>query len=222
MNDLLKIDKKAYFKTLVLHHFNKVDSKKISNLFNLKKKYNNKIPKDYIYLPNHYWKHKNHLTVFKSINFIKKKYKRKIYLVTTGNNNDYRFPEHKKKLDNYIKINNIEDQIIHLGIVDKNDVYCLMKFCKLMVNPSLCEGWGNAVDHAIHFKKYILLSKIPAHLEQNPPNGMFFKPKNYKDLSKLILKYIDKKPPNLKMLKLYKFNSLNFYLDYIKIISNLI
>ena len=43
----------------------------------IEKKYNIKIPKNFIYLPNHYWKHKNHLTVFESINFIKKKLNKK-------------------------------------------------------------------------------------------------------------------------------------------------
>ena len=52
-----------------------------------------------------------------------------------------------------------------------------MKNCKFMINPSLSEGWGNAIDNAINFKKYILLSKIPVHLEQNPPNGIFFESK---------------------------------------------
>ena len=41
--------------------------------------------------------------------------------------------------------------------------------------------------------KYILLSKIPVHLEQNPPNGIFFESKNYKKLAKIILNYLNKK-----------------------------
>ena len=42
-------------------------------------------------------------------------------------------------------------------------------------------------------KKYILLSKIPVHLEQNPPNGIFFESKNHKKLAKIILNYLNKK-----------------------------
>ena len=96
LGDLYKINKKAYMKTIVLNHFNKLGNEKIKKISIIEKKYNIKIPKNFIYLPNHYWKHKNHLTVFRSINFIKKRLNKKIYLVTTGNKNDYRFPDHKK------------------------------------------------------------------------------------------------------------------------------
>ena len=95
-----------------------------------------------------------------------------------------------------------------------------MKNCKLMINPSLSEGWGNLIDHSIHFKKYIILSKIPVHIEQNPPNGVFFESKNFKNLSTIILKYMNKKNPQIKTFKKYKFNSYNFYLSYKKIIKS--
>ena len=95
-----------------------------------------------------------------------------------------------------------------------------MKNCKLMINPSLSEGWGNSIDHSIHFKKYIILSKIPVHIEQNPPNGVFFESKNFKNLSTIILKYMNKKNPQIKTFKKYKFNSYNFYLSYKKIIKS--
>ena len=222
LRDLYKINKKAYMKTIVLNHFNKLRNEKIKKISIIEKKYNIKIPKNFIYLPNHYWKHKNHLTVFRSINFIKKKLNKKIYLVTTGEKNDYRFPDHKKKLENYLEKNGIKNQVFHLGVISKDEVYCLMKNCRFMINPSLSEGWGNAIDNAINFKKYILLSKIPVHLEQNPPNGIFFESKNYKKLAKIILNCLNKKNPTSKMLKDYKFNSLNFYLNYKKIIKSLL
>ena len=55
-----------------------------------------------------------------------------------------------------------------------------MKNCKLMINPSLSEGWGNSIDHSIHFKKYIILSKIPVHIEQNPLMEYFLRAKTLK------------------------------------------
>lgn len=220
LSDLRKINKKSYKKALILNHFNTINKNNIPKITDIKKKYNIKLPKSFIYLPNHFWKHKNHITVFKSINYIKKKLNKKIYLVTTGNKNDYRFPNHKKHLDYYIEQNNIKNQIFNLGIINKKEVYCLMKNCKLMINPSLSEGWGNLIDHSIHFKKYIILSKIPVHIEQNPPNGVFFESKNFKNLSTIILKYMNKKNPQIKTFKKYKFNSYNFYLSYKKIIKS--
>lgn len=222
LNDLYKISRSAFKKTVILHHFNQVNKKGIKKISEIRKKYNKKIPKNFIYLPNHYWKHKNHLIVFKSLNYIKKKLNKKIYLVTTGNNNDYRFPDHKKNLDNYLRKNNIENQIFHLGIINKVEVYSLMRSCKLMINPSLSEGWGNTIDHSINFKKYIILSKIPVHIEQNPPNGIFFENKNYKQLAHIIIKYMSQKKLNQLKIKSYKYNSLNFYRNYKNIIKSLL
>ena len=98
LSDLRKINKKSYKKALILNHFNTINKNNIPKIADIKKKYNINLPKSFIYLPNHFWKHKNHITVFKSINYIKKKLNKKIYLVTTGNKNDYRFPNHKKNL----------------------------------------------------------------------------------------------------------------------------
>ena len=80
-----------------------------------------------------------------------------------------------------------------MGIVKKDEVYSLIRNSFCMINPSLSEGWGNSIDYALIFKKMILLSNIPVHLEQNPSNGIFFKTKNYKDLAKKILFLYDKK-----------------------------
>ena len=107
---------------------------------------------------------------------------------------------------------------MHIGIVKKDEVYSLFKNSFCIINPSLSEGWGNAVDYATFFKKIILLSKIPVHLEQNPSNGVFFKAKNYKDLAKKILILYNKKSFKKKKFNKSENNSLRFYKNYHKII----
>ena len=218
LKDLKKINIDAYKKSLILYHYNLVKIKKIKNNKVIEKNYNTDLPKKYIYLPNHYWKHKNHITVFKSIDYLNKKYNKKVYLVTTGNKNDYRFPEYKSYLDEFLEKNKIKNQVLHLGIVKKDEVYSLIRNSFCMINPSLSEGWGNSIDYALIFKKMILLSNIPVHLEQNPSNGIFFKTKKYKDLAKKILFLYDKKNTKKKLFIKGKNNSLEFYKNYCKII----
>ena len=79
-----------------------------------------------------------------------------------------------------------------MGIVKKDEVYSLIRNSFCMINPSLSEGWGNSIDYALIFKKMILLSNIPVHLEQNPSNGIFLKQKIIR-FSKKILFLYDKK-----------------------------
>ena len=100
--DLIKINQNAYLNSSILYHTTNIDKKiKLINKKELKKKF--KIKKEYFYLPNQYWKHKNHVVAFKAIKELKRR-GYNINLITTGNSNDYRFPNHYSNLKIFIKI----------------------------------------------------------------------------------------------------------------------
>jgi glycosyltransferase involved in cell wall biosynthesis len=56
-----------------------------------------------------------------------------------------------------------------LGVVPRSDVYDLIRQSLCVVNPSLFEGWGYAVDEAAAVGKQILASDIAAHRAQQAP-----------------------------------------------------
>ena len=70
--DLKKISKKGFNNSSISRSiFVPPQKKEIINLNVLKKKFN--FNTNYFFLPNHYWKHKNHKLVIDSLNFLKKK-----------------------------------------------------------------------------------------------------------------------------------------------------
>jgi len=190
-NNLKKINKKAFNNSVVLYHTTCLKKKmKIANFEKLKKKYN--IKRNFFYLPNHFWKHKNHLVVFKAIKKLKE-IKKDICLITTGNAHDYRFPNHFSNLKSFIKKENLDKNIFYLGIVPINDVFSLIKNSIAVINPSFFEGWGNTLEHAINLKKIAIVSNIDVHRERITKNKLLFNPNDYKQLNKIMLKVINKK-----------------------------
>ena len=183
--DLKKINKNAHKKSLVFKHVNEtLKPKNLKSFEDLKKKYN--IKKKYFYLPNHFWKHKNHIVVLRALNHIKKE--ANFEIVASGNITDYRFPDHFKYLKNYIKENKLGKLFRILDVVPFIDVLSLMKHSVCVINPSLCEGWSNTVDQANCYGKKILLSDIDVHKEQKPYRGIYYKKHDSKDLSSKLIK----------------------------------
>jgi hypothetical protein len=156
----------------------------------LKKKYN--IPKQYFFLPNQYWVHKNHEVVIKALSILIKK-KKNLNIISTGNNFDYRNPNHFNNILNLIKKYKLKKYYYYLGIVSYIDVMALMKNSIAVINPSLFEGWSSTIEQAKSYGKKIVLSNINVHLEQNPSDAEYFDPTNANQLSKILLNIYKKK-----------------------------
>ncbi len=151
------------------------------------KKY--KIRKNFIFLPNQYWVHKNHILVLKALKKIgiRNLEKYKVQIISTGQNKDYRDLNHFNRLSNYIEKNKLKKFYKYLGLIKYEEVLSLIYNAKSIINPSLFEGWSSTVEQAKSYNKHLLLSNIGVHKEQNPKYCNYFSPKNYEKLSKLIL-----------------------------------
>ena len=189
---LKKINFEAYKKSGVLKPtFSNLPTKSFKSIGYIKKKFN--IKSNYFFLPNHFWTHKNHILVLQSLIELKKKKKLKnIQIVCTGLFDDYRNPNHKNKIIEYIKINRLENNFIILGIVNFDELMSLMKFSIAVINPSKSEGWSSTVEQAKSMGKFVLLSNLPVHKEQNPDRFFFFKVNDYLTLSKKLY-FLNKK-----------------------------
>lgn len=170
-----------------------------NNKNNVFKKYD--IKDDFFYMPNQFWKHKNHMTVFKAVNELKKD-GIQICVVCTGHLADYRNKTYIDEIKNFIKINNLEKNIKLLGLVEYEDVFALIKFSKAVINPSLFEGWSSTVEECKSVEKNMILSDLDVHKEQYP-NATFFERNSVESLK--------------NQLKNYKEQDLNYNLESLDI-----
>ena len=168
----------------------------------LQKKY--KIEKEYIYIPNQFWMHKNQEVVLKALEYIKSK-DLKIYnqipqIIFSGKAFDFRSKDHAKKILKKIKSSNLRNKVKYLGLIPLHDVYKLNANCLCLINPSFFEGWSTTVEEAKSFGTPQILSNIPIHKEQSP-NSIFFNPYSYKSLAKILIDITTRKI-NLKRKKI--------------------
>jgi glycosyltransferase involved in cell wall biosynthesis len=150
------------------------DLKSVLNLYHL--------PEKFVYIPNQFWRHKNHEMVFRALKILKDSGV-KVFVVCSGYPGDNRHPSHFSDLLQKISSWGIRDQVVLLGMIPRNHIFMLMRQAICVLNPSLFEGFGLTVDEARSLGKRVLLSDIPAHQEQDPPKAMYFDPYNSEDLA---------------------------------------
>lgn len=189
LNDFVNLYPEYSYKARVLNFVSYIDPS-VYNLSETQKaaiitKF--KLPKKYFYIPNQFWKHKNHITVFKAVKILKDK-GLDIQVVCSGYKNDYRNNEFFDTLKTYIIENNIEENIHILGLIKQEEVYYLMRNCVSVINPSLFEGWSTTVEEAKSLGKNIILSDLAVHKEQNPAEAIYFKRESAEDLAFAIQK----------------------------------
>ncbi len=150
------------------------DPKLILELYNL--------PERFIYLPNQFWKHKNHELVFQAVKVLKNR-GLKILVVCSGYPGDYRHRAYFAGLFQKLSKLDIRRQVIYLGMIPYEHVLLLMRQSVCVLNPSLFEGFGLTVSESGAIGKRVLLSDIPAHREHTSSKIIFFDPYNYEDLA---------------------------------------
>ena len=199
-NDFISVaDKKDHHKGKILNFVSQPNLDKSNRIANIDVSIKYNLGKYFFYLPNQFWAHKNHLSVFKAIKTLKKN-KKDIMLVCSGELKDHRLNDssHAKELINYISYNKLNENIRILGKIDYIDVLNLMKSSVAVINPSLFEGWSSTVEESKSIGKTIVLSNIGVHKEQDPPNGIFFKPNDIEHLSNILESLWNKKGEMIK------------------------
>jgi glycosyltransferase involved in cell wall biosynthesis len=152
----------------------------------IRKKYN--LPEKFFFLPNQFWKHKNHISVIHALKILRDKGEN-IIVVNSGNTQDLRDPEHYNQIVKFIKDFDLENEFRILGFVPFNDISALMRASIAVINPSLYEGWSTTVEEAKAIGVPLLLSSLKVHQEQAPLICEFFDPNSPEELAKIISKY---------------------------------
>ena len=119
----------------------------------------------YLFLPNQFWKHKNHAVAFAAAADLGR------VLVCTGATDDHRDPAYFGRLTA-----GLPSTVRILGVVPRTDYLQLLRGAAAVVQPSRFEGWSSVVEDARAFGKPIALSDIAVHREQSPPGAQFFDP----------------------------------------------
>ncbi len=143
------------------------------------------LPEKYFYLPNQFWKHKNHKVVFEAVSILKEQ-GIDVQVVFSGSTNDYRHENHFNELMEFAKEKNIENNLKMVGLIDLIEVYYLMRNCISIINPSLFEGWSSTVEEAKSLGKNMILSNLNVYKEQNPPDSIYFNPMDANELAGIL------------------------------------
>ncbi|MCF8069584.1 MAG: glycosyltransferase family 4 protein [Desulfobacterales bacterium] len=158
------------------------------------KKYN--IPKRFILLSNQFWKHKNHETVIYALQRALKK-DPELTIICTGNTTESRDSEYFKHLLRSIAHAGVQERMVVLGLIPRQDLFCLMHQAMAVLQPSFFEGWNTTIEEVKSLGKQLIASDIPVHREQNAPGTMYFKPTDAQSLAILLVDVFTHGSPGL-------------------------
>jgi glycosyltransferase involved in cell wall biosynthesis len=127
----------------------------------------------FFYLPNQFWRHKNHLLVVDALAQLRAK-GIEVVVAASGRQMDPRHPEHYRLIEQRIGDYGLGPQFRLLGMIPRDDLFALMHASTAVLNPSLSEGWSTTVEEARSLGAPLLLSDISVHREQAADEASYF------------------------------------------------
>lgn len=153
------------------------------------------LPERYFYLPNQFWKHKNHRTVIEAVRILRQKGYHTV-VAASGRAEDYRHPEHFAALEALVHAYGLTDNFRFLGVVPRQHVFALMRACTALINPSLSEGWSTTVEEGKSLGVPMLLSDLRVHREQAGDGADYFDAEAAGQLATLMARHEDLPDPS--------------------------
>jgi glycosyltransferase involved in cell wall biosynthesis len=132
------------------------------------------LPSTFFFLPNQFWKHKNHECVIEALRLLKAR-GHEIVVAVTGKQTDPRNPEYFPRLQRLIKSSDLAQNFRLLGLIPHDHIPALMRSCAALINPSTFEGWSTTVEEAKSMGTPMILSSLGVHQEQSA-EAVFFDP----------------------------------------------
>jgi glycosyltransferase involved in cell wall biosynthesis len=131
------------------------------------------LPPKYFYLPNQFWRHKNHQVVIDALDILKKR-GFDVVVAASGSTEDPREPDYFDGLMRQIDARGLEVNFRYLGMIPLDHVYALLRASIALVNPSRFEGWSTTVEEAKSFRVPMILSDVDVHREQTGGTALYF------------------------------------------------
>jgi glycosyltransferase involved in cell wall biosynthesis len=131
------------------------------------------LPANYFYLPNQFYKHKNHALVAIALKILAGQ-GREAVIAVSGSKHDARGTEVFDAVMRMVRELGLETSFRYLGVIPIEHVYALLRSAVALINPSRFEGWSTTVEEAKAFGVPLLLSDIDVHREQASDKALFF------------------------------------------------
>lgn len=184
------------------------------------------LPEIFFYLPNQFWRHKNHECVIRALASANQK-GYAITVAVSGNTKDPRDPNYFPDLVNLAKSLGVSDQFKILGLIPYEDVQALMRSCVAMLNPSKFEGWSTTVEEAKALGVNMLLSDINVHREQAGALALYFDVDDKDKLATLLVNHQtksnrNKNQPSDFVFKQAEENMRKFAASFASMVSNIV
>ena len=149
------------------------------------------LPPKFLFAPNQFWKHKDHLTLFKAIRIVRDRGCDAV-LACTGRAVDARHPSYADELQQFVAAHDLTDRVRFLGVVGDDHLRELFRHAAAVIQPSLFEGWSTVVEDAKSTGRPTILTDLPVHREQAADAGplgsfTFFPPGDAEALAQTIL-----------------------------------
>lgn len=174
-NSAINFDSNSKDKLKVIHIERSLNQKPIKkNDFDFDFSNFNPYESDFILYPANFWLHKNHEMLFVSLNMLIKKYPAysKLVLVCTGS---------KSPRSDYLSELSIsmglENNIVFTNFINEYNYYNLFSMAKLMIYPSLYEGFGMPIIEAMELGVPIACSDLCSLPEIAGDSAIYFNPK---------------------------------------------
>lgn len=127
----------------------------------------------FFYLPNQFWRHKNHPVVIKALTILKGR-GLDVVVAASGSTEEPRNSQYFGGLMREVAERGIEANFRYLGMIPLAHVYALLRSSMALINPSRFEGWSTTVEEAKSFGVPMILSDIPVHREQAGAGASYF------------------------------------------------
>jgi len=131
------------------------------------------LPSAYFYLPNQFWRHKNHQVVVDALTVLKKR-GFDVVVAASGSAEDPREPDYFNGMMREVEGQGLGTNFRYLGMIPLNHVYALLRSSMALINPSRFEGWSTTVEEAKSFGAPMILSDIDVHREQSGGIARYF------------------------------------------------
>ena len=131
------------------------------------------LPEHFIFLPNQFWRHKNHVLVLEALTILRDR-GRQIVIAASGKQGDPRDPGYFPGFERELETRGLRPSFRLLGLIPYPHLALLMRTCTAMLNPSLFEGWSTTVEEARAMGTPMVLSDLEVHREQMGDQAIYF------------------------------------------------